>query len=81
MEKKTEKMLPLVISILGIALGALGFFINLSLLAFIAIIVSIISLVVAVKQKLVIAIILSILGIAIGAFSVYWLAENIILLF
>ena len=81
MEKKTEKILPLIISIFGIALGALGFFISISLLAFIAIIVSAIGLVVAIKQKLMFAIILSISGIAMGAFSIFRLAENIIWLF
>jgi|GEM_PF-4894484 len=77
MEKKTEKILPLVISILGIVLGALGFFISLSLLAFMAIIVSVIGLVMAIKQKLIIAMLLSIVGMGVGAFSVYWLAENV----
>jgi hypothetical protein len=81
MDKETEKILPLVISIFGIALGALGFFLSISILAFIAIIVSVIGLVIAIKQKLIIAIILSILGIAVGAFSIYRLAENIIWLF
>lgn len=81
MEKKTKKILSLVISIFGIAIGTLGFFISISSLAFIAIIVSVIGLVIAIKQKLIITIVLSILGIALGTFSIYWLAENVIWLF
>ena len=75
---ETKKIIPLVISIVGIALGALGFFIGASLLAFIALIVSVMGLVLAIKQKFIIAVILAIAGMGVSVFSIYQLAENVI---
>jgi len=76
-----NKNIPLAISIVGVILGVLGFILSISALAFISVVVSIVGLVFAIKSKTTIAIIVAIAGIVLGAFSIYWLAENVIWLF